>query len=260
MNRLKYIHLDYLAEYKEKQAITLLKHFNKIKKIGNNLDNLQFYLSGSAVYSSMIEGNIIDFDSYLKYSSTGMNTSGKSFKEIEDLKKAYLFAREQKLDYKNFLLAHKILTNTILEDAKYRGKIRDKNVYVFSQAKIVFAGADKDIVKSEMKFFFNDIDILLKRELSTDEIFYFASMLHLILVQIHPFADGNGRAARLLEKWFLAQKLGQNAWYIQSEKLYHKRRQSYYKNVHLGNNYTNLNYNLCLPFLLMLPMALRLKA
>jgi len=36
----------------------------------------------------MIEGNRIDFDSYLKYSYSGMNNKGKSFKEIEDLKKS----------------------------------------------------------------------------------------------------------------------------------------------------------------------------
>ncbi|WP_220392957.1 Fic family protein [Chitinophaga lutea] len=33
-------------------------------------------------------------------------------------------------------------------------------------------------------------------------------MIHLVFVKIHPRADGNGRSARLLEKWFLAVKLG----------------------------------------------------
>ncbi|MBL0098191.1 MAG: Fic family protein [Bacteroidetes bacterium] len=33
-------------------------------------------------------------------------------------------------------------------------------------------------------------------------------MIHLVFVKIHPLNDGNGRSARLIEKWFLAQKLG----------------------------------------------------
>jgi Fic family protein len=30
---------------------------------------------------------------------------------------------------------------------------------------------------------------------------------------------GNGRTARLLEKWFLAEKLGAKAWFVESETL-----------------------------------------
>ena len=120
-------------------------------------------------------------------------------------------------------------------------------------------GADKSIVKAEMKQLFNDINLLIKRDLTINQVFYFASMIHLIFVQIHPFADGNGRSARLIEKWFLSQKLGINAWFIQSERLYHKRLTSYYKNVHLGDQYDKVNYDYSIPFLLMLPMALRLS-
>ena len=57
-----------------------------------------------------------------------------------------------------------------------------------------------------------------------EEVFYFASMLHLVFAHIHPFQDGNGRAARLLEKWFLASKLEDKAWLIQSEKFYKENK------------------------------------
>ena len=86
-----------------------------------------------------------------------------------------------------------------------------------------------------------------------------ASMIHVGFVKIHPFADGNGRSARLIEKWFLAEKLGHKAWFIQSERLYQKRLKAYYKNGDLGETYDKLNYDLCIPFLLMLPMTLRLS-
>ena len=66
MERLKFIFSKYFDKYNDKQPITLIKHFNKIKTIGSNSENFNFYFSNSAVYSSMIEGNIIDFDSYMK--------------------------------------------------------------------------------------------------------------------------------------------------------------------------------------------------
>ena len=44
-------------------------------------------------------------------------------------------------------------------------------------------------------------------------------MIHLVFVKIHPWNDGNGRSARLMEKWFLAQKLDEKAWFIESESV-----------------------------------------
>jgi Fic family protein len=259
MNNLQFVSTECIQQYIENQPISLLKHLNKIKVLGAKFMNLDFYFSNSAVYSSMIEGNRIDLDSYLKYSQSGMNTSGKSFHEIEDLKKAYLFAKVQELSLNHFLECHSILAQTMIEDNNYRGAIRDKDVFVFSNGQKIYTGTTKENVKEEMDHFFKDIQSLLTHELSMEQIFYFASMLHLILVQIHPFADGNGRSARLLEKWFLAQKLGESAWYIQSEKMYQKRITSYHKNVHIGEDYKTINYGYSLPFLMMLPMALRVK-
>ncbi|MBL7816202.1 MAG: Fic family protein [Saprospiraceae bacterium] len=68
----------------------------------------------------------------------------------------------------------------------------------------------------------NDISFLLSEQLSTIEKFYYAAVIHLLLLKIHPFNDGNGRTARLIEKWFLAEKLGEQAWFIPSEKYYYQ--------------------------------------
>jgi Fic family protein len=75
-------------------------------------------------------------------------------------------------------------------------------------------------------------------------------------VHIHPFSDGNGRAARLLEKWFLASKLGMEYWRIPSEEYYKTHLQKYYKHINLGVNFYELDYNRCTDFLLMLPGCL----
>ena len=76
-------------------------------------------------------------------------------------------------------------------------------------------------------------------------------------MNIHPFNDGNGRTARLLEKWFLAQKLGNRVWFIESEKMYYNQLNAYYKNIRLlGLEYADLDYKQSLSFLLMLPTSL----
>ena len=43
MERLKLISSKYFDKYNEKQPITLIKHFNKIKSIGQSKDNFNFY-------------------------------------------------------------------------------------------------------------------------------------------------------------------------------------------------------------------------
>jgi hypothetical protein len=60
-----------------------------------------------------------------------------------------------------------------------------------------------------------------------------------------------------LEKWFLAEKLGPKAWYLQSELYYYHNVNRYYKNLNRrGLFHADLDYSRSLPFLLMLPAAM----
>ncbi len=68
------------------------------------------------------------------------------------------------------------------------------------------------ILPIELAKFYNDLNSLVNAPLTFQETFFFASVLHLVFVKIHPFDDGNGRTSRLIEKWFLAEKLGHKAW------------------------------------------------
>jgi Fic family protein len=256
MKRLQILKPLYFDEYQKKQLITVLKHFNKIKR---NEISFGYTFESSAVYSSMIEGNTMDLDSYLKIHHSGMDKKNKSYIEIQDLTDAYIFAKTNKISVTNILKAHKIASKNLIKDKTYIGKIRDKNVFIFANGTKIYTGAKPEIVKSEIKKLVDDVIILVERDLTINEVFYYASYIHLVFSQIHPFADGNGRTSRLLEKWFLAQKLGDSAWSIQSEKMYQKNLKKYYTNINMGTDYENLNYNLINPFLLMLPIALRTK-
>jgi len=98
-------------------------------------------------------------------------------------------------------------------------------------------------LKGEMGKFCHDVDLLVKAALSIEEVFYYASMIHLVFVKIHPWNDGNGRSARLIEKWFLSEKLGEKVWFLQSEKNYYQQHQTYYNNIRLlGMEYPALDY------------------
>lgn len=247
-----------LSYYIEKQPITILKHYNKLKDKKNT--DLNFYNTISAVYSSLIEGSRLLVSDYMKIHTSNMNRNNKDYKQVNDLINAYKLAQSKKLTSKNFLETHKIATQSLITQSKYRGNYRDQEVGVYNQLGTkVYTGCPHKKVATEMKLFFNDIEMLICSDLTYNQIFYFASMIHLVFVKIHPFADGNGRAARLLEKWFLATVLGKDAWKIQSEKLYHTRLKSYYKNLEIGIDYENVNYNASFYFLKMLPMALRIK-
>ncbi len=114
-----------------------------------------------------------------------------------------------------------------------------------------------EFVAQEMKVFFQDINELISSELNEIEVFYYASFIHLQLAHIHPFRAGNGRAARLIEKWFVAEKLGRDFWKMPSEEYYKKNQAKYYETISLGVNFYELNYNKCIGFLEMLPNCLK---
>ncbi|MBI5917308.1 MAG: Fic family protein [Bacteroidetes bacterium] len=216
-----------------------------------------YRMQASAVFSSNIEGNPVDLNSFMN-SVTGKKNfkPRKEIEEIEDLVSAYEFARDNDLNEKNLLKAHKILSRTILIRDK-QGKYRTERMGVFEPTGLVFLAIEPQFVKGKMKELFEDVDELLSKNLSIAEVFYHASLLHLKFVHIHPFWDGNGRAARLLEKWFLLQKLNGRAWKIQSERFYKDNLATYYASINLGADYYALNYDNCIPFLLHLVNSIK---
>jgi Fic family protein len=83
----------------------------------------------------------------------------------------------------------------------------------------------------------------------------------LVFVKIHPFQDGNGRTARLLEKWFLIEKLGKRIVSAELEKNYYKNLSDYYKNIRkLGLEYNGLDYSQSLDFLTMTISGLKTQS
>ena len=253
--QLKILNHSYFNEFKKRLTVDVETAFAGLKDKPQSADDFKFYLANSAVHSSNIEGNTVSFDTYLKSSEFNLHLKTKEIREIEELIAAYQFARENELTLDNILKAHEILTQSILIK-KERGKIRKVKVGVRSEGRLIYLAVEPAFIKQELEKLFVDISVLLKGKLTTAEIFYYAAYIHLVFVNIHPFVDGNGRATRLIEKWFLAKMLGENAWCITSEKNYWDNRPTYYKNLQIGVNYYEVKYEKSIPFLLMLPNAL----
>jgi len=163
----------------------------------------------------------------------------KSAEKLQTLVDAYRFARTHVLNEKNLLKAHAILAEHLLPKGQ-RGKYRDQRMFVYSQQGIEYAAVEPQFVQQKMQEIFDDVKSLKRESRDVASVFYYASLLHLVFVHIHPFQDGNGRAARLLEKWLLASYLGKRAWQIPSEQYYKENRADYYKNIKIGLNYYEL--------------------
>jgi len=241
-----------LNDYTESAKESPLDKIDKIKKEDMPVDYFQFYKSVSSVYSSKIEGEDIDFDSYFKHKFLKVKFRPDYTRKADDMYSAYDFIDSNKLTLKNVQLAHSILSKNLLPKSQ-QGLIRNNPMFVInSEDKIEYVAANPEIVKFELDKLFQDIDLLLQADLNPFENFYYASLIHLVFVKIHPFQDGNGRTARLIEKWFLIEKIGQKATLVQLEKNYYKNLKEYYSNIRkIGLEYEDLNYSNGLDFLLM---------
>ncbi len=225
--QLKLISPEFLEEYSSKVDMDWSVVDNTLKaKIQFSIEDFEYYIISSSLYSSKIEGNTLDANSFFRSRDKKTSPKSKEVKELPGKERGVL--------------------------RKVQVGIRDSNTL-----KPVYMAVEPQFLEHEFSKLFDDIDELLSWELSHKEVFYFASMIHLWTAKIHPFGDGNGRAARLLEKWFLVSKLGLAAWSINSEKYYWDNRPDYYQNIALGYNYYVLYWERCIPFLLMLPKAIQ---
>jgi Fic family protein len=261
IDNLKILPSDLLLQYQQLVLDEALSTaFDQLIDAPLSTEEFKFNFAMAAVYSSKIEGEPIALDSYIKHKRFHIEFQPDYTRKIDDLYLAYQFASENKPDQHTFAEMHSLLAKHIVS-TNWLGQFRNQNMFVTTKGgSIEYVAASPYELPSEMEKLYIDLEILLNIELTITETFFFASMLHLVFVKIHPWDDGNGLSARLFEKWFLAQKLGYKAWFMQSEKYYYTQQETYYNNIRvLGLEYTALNYSNALPFLFMLPKSVTEK-
>lgn len=241
-----------LVEYKKIVSQSPIDILTNLENIDTPVDYFQFYNSISSVYSSKIEGENIDFDSFYKHKFLNIQYQPDYTKKADDLYLAYEFILKNKLNLENLQKAHSILSSNLLPKSQ-QGFIRNNPMFVINNDdRIEYVATEPTKVKSELDKLFNDIKKLQTAKLDDFEVFYYAAYIHLVFVKIHPFQDGNGRAARLIEKWFLIEQINDKATAVQLEKNYFKNLERYYSNIKkIGIEYETLDYSKALDFLVM---------
>jgi hypothetical protein len=91
--RLQLFPLALLGNYTQAIATAALERYATLQDSALSVDAFSFYTSVSAVYSSKIEGEDIELDSYVKHKRFGIPFLPDHTQKIDDLYVAYQFAK-----------------------------------------------------------------------------------------------------------------------------------------------------------------------
>ena len=146
--------------------------------------------------------------------------------------------KKQKITVKTILEIHRLTTKKILDKEKC-GKFRKSNVYVVSRRgnKIIKVSYTGPIAGQVPKLMKNLVDWMKKSKKENICPAIISGIAHAEIAAIHPFADGNGRTARLLATLILYKSGYDFRRLFALEDYYNQNRPSYYKAIHLGKDY-----------------------
>jgi len=110
--------------------------------------------------------------------------------------------------------------------AKHPGRWRPGHIYVRNEpsGEVVYEGPDIDLVPDLMNELVESINAR-----NDHPVMVRAAMAHLNLVMIHPFSDGNGRMARVLQTLVLAREGIVEPEFCSIEEYLFRARQDYYR-------------------------------
>jgi len=244
-----------LADYVSRLDASLARYFGSLHGNLPGDDAFGLHNSVSAVYSARIEGERVELADFIEQKREGYQPDPT--RKIDDLYDAYVYAEQTRLTPHALVQAHAIIIRNLLPDERQTA-YRTGTMQIFGNGGLLeYEALAPERIAAEMNRLFHDLELLLTMELAFGEVLYMASMLHLALVKIHPFDDGNARTARLLEKWFIAQKLGAAAWLLEPERFYYHQRTLYYDCMRRpGLRYDEVDYTKAGSFLQLLPDAI----
>ena len=226
-----------MGEYKQPFAITneILAYVSSIsEKVGrisaiSNLESKPHLRRNNrikSIHSSLkIEANSLSLGQ-VRDVINGKMVLGEQ-KEIQEVKNAYAayerFSEIQPFSIKSIKLFHGIMTKYVVEES---GDFRRGEEGVFNGDECIFMAPPAQFVPQLM----DNLFAWMKEEKSNVHPLIMSSVFHYEFVFIHPFADGNGRMARLWHTAMLAK------WkpvfeYIPIESQIEKFQNEYYEAI-----------------------------
>lgn len=171
---------------------------------GNNLQLIKDYYRIGLTYSSnALEGNSMTISETKVILEDGITIGGKPIRDFYETvghsnAYDYMFTLKNAntIEEKDIKHLHFLFYRQIDEDkaGKYR---KENNLITGSQ----YETTDFELIKKQMK----ELVLWIQNEKNKYHPVQFSALLHKKFVFIHPFADGNGRTARLLMNLTLLQ-------------------------------------------------------
>lgn len=192
-------------------------------------------------HSTAIEGNTLnEYEIKKVLRGDQINASDREIYEVKNYKKALdwiVKKKTAKITDKDVLKIHSLLSKNVIRDER-SGKYRKEPVYVVSRTlisrEIRYTAPDHKVAHKLITELCDWINESRQKELSPVII---AGTAHAEMAAIHPFVDGNGRAARLLATMILYTENYDFRKLFALENYYNTNRPDYYKAIHLGKNY-----------------------
>jgi len=188
-----------------KEVDALQREINKFRPLSlNALNQLkEYYRIGLTYSSNALEGNSLTETETKIVLEEGITIGGRPLKDhfeaighSEAYDHLYKLSPKKAITEKNILDLHKL----------FYYRINKQNAGVYRKIPVIITGANVKFpppskIKPLMYEFTREIPLLRKKHHPVD----YSALIHLRLVHIHPFIDGNGRAARLLMNLALLQ-------------------------------------------------------
>ncbi|MDA2936135.1 Fic family protein [Patescibacteria group bacterium AH-259-L05] len=194
--------------------------------------------------STGIEGNILNrYEVEKVLVGKKVDAPRRDIFEVKNYRDALYYISKfveskRQITVQTILKIHGLATKNTIDSDKC-GKFRKDRVYVVSRRggeiiEIRYTGPEAKKVPKLTK----DLVIWINKAKHDNTCpIIAAAIAHSEVAAIHPFADGNGRTARLLATLILYQRGYDFRKLFALEDYYNQNRPAYYKAIHLGKNY-----------------------
>ena len=163
----------------------------------------EYFRIGFAYSSNALEGNSLTETETKIVLEDGITIGGKPLKDhfeamghSEAFDLLYTLAKKTEITERNILELHKL----------FYFRIDTKNAGHYRKVGVVVTGSSLDFPRpTALKKAMQDFVAVIQNQRTNCHPIEFAARLHIDMVSIHPFIDGNGRTARLLMNLALLQ-------------------------------------------------------